>query len=157
MIYFIRDVHSGLVKIGASKKPWKRLQSLQTGAAGLLEMAVVIDGEDADEHALHARFAAERVRGEWFRADGLLGAFIRELERSSRAIPAPVTTHGEQAAIVKATGLSKAYVNQIFLGQRAPAWGLALIFEKTGRRVGALAPFSDAEAKVWARLTLAMR
>jgi hypothetical protein len=33
MIYFIQDETSGLIKIGLSKTPWRRLVMLQTGSA----------------------------------------------------------------------------------------------------------------------------
>ena len=67
-VYFVLSMSSHLVKIGYAKDPWKRLSSMQTGCPEELRMMAVIYtylpvGLESD---LHVRFAAQRVRGEWF-------------------------------------------------------------------------------------------
>jgi len=62
-VYFIQAGESGPVKIGKAGDPIARLKALQTGSAARLNLLAVID---ADEHALHDRFADHRVAGEWF-------------------------------------------------------------------------------------------
>lgn len=52
------------MKIGASADPKTRLQAFQTGQAVELSLMWTCSGDY--ERALHDRFAAYRVRGEWF-------------------------------------------------------------------------------------------
>lgn len=68
MIYAVQGEDGGLVKIGyALSSPEDRFSSLQTGSPVRLVLRAVIAGERAEESALHVRFAADRVHGEWFR------------------------------------------------------------------------------------------
>lgn len=70
MIYFIQEGEDGPVKIGYSKENCeRRLSSLQTGNPRQLTLAAVrtgAHGMPAKERELHDRFAAHRIRGEWF-------------------------------------------------------------------------------------------
>lgn len=73
MIYFIRNITTGNIKIGFSDTPKKRLKELQTGSADKLILMKTIDGDTETEAALHTKFASCRLEGEWFRpADELL-------------------------------------------------------------------------------------
>ena len=63
--YLIRGEHTGLIKIGRSHNLIKRFRSLKTASPDVLTLAGVIVGDY--ERALHRRFAAYRVRGEWFK------------------------------------------------------------------------------------------
>lgn len=67
-VYFIEAEESGLIKIGRAANPIRRLAAMQTGSAEPLRLARTIRTDD-DKHLereLHRRFAADRVRGEWF-------------------------------------------------------------------------------------------
>lgn len=76
-VYFIAASGTGNVKIGFSADdPNKRLRSLQTGCPNELELLYSEPGAVADEKAYHALFAHLRVRGEWFRDDTELRAFL---------------------------------------------------------------------------------
>lgn len=55
------------VKIGWSASPEKRIEQLQTASAHTLRVLDKHPGPRGLERFLHCRFAAERVRGEWFR------------------------------------------------------------------------------------------
>lgn len=69
MLYFARDEATLLVKIGFSERDvYGRLRTLQTGCPGLLTLLGVVNGTKQDDKAWRKRFAAARVRGEWFRA-----------------------------------------------------------------------------------------
>ncbi len=68
-IYFIRS-QDGHVKIGFSVDVAGRMRELQVGHAIALELLGFIEGTRREELALHHRFAAYRVNGEWFRVDG---------------------------------------------------------------------------------------
>ncbi|MDP8910227.1 MAG: hypothetical protein M3N47_14190 [Chloroflexota bacterium] len=54
----------------------RRLRQLQTGQDEQLFLRAAWDGEQAEERALHARFAASRKRGEWFDLSADLVAFV---------------------------------------------------------------------------------
>lgn len=79
VVYFVRDRQSDLIKIGSSCNERKRLRSLQTAHGGQLWLMATCPGGRAREYQLHCRFAASRVRGEWFRASPDLLAFIEQL------------------------------------------------------------------------------
>src|SRR5262249_45665616 len=67
LVYFIQDVVALSIKIGfCLKNPEKRLAALQTGNATTLRLLGHIQGSDAHEKLLHARFARFRIQGEWF-------------------------------------------------------------------------------------------
>lgn len=65
-VYFIQAGDSGPIKIGSSNSPTTRLSELQIGSALDLRLLRQLPGTADDERALHARFAAHRIRGEWF-------------------------------------------------------------------------------------------
>lgn len=70
-VYFIQNATTGAIKIGTAADPIGRLSTLQTlsRAAGsdaeLLLIGITTGGMET-ERALHQRFAATRIRGEWF-------------------------------------------------------------------------------------------
>lgn len=76
-VYFIQQGDSGAIKIGCSKNPTQRLQGLQTGHSEPLRLLTCAVGSQAQERALHDRFAHLRVSGEWFRPAEDLLAYIR--------------------------------------------------------------------------------
>lgn len=76
-VYFIQQGDSGAIKIGCSKNPTQRLQGLQTGHSEALRLLTCAVGSQAQERALHDRFAHLRVSGEWFRPAEDLLAYIR--------------------------------------------------------------------------------
>jgi hypothetical protein len=72
VIYFIRAVNSGTIKIGVSNDPKRRLESMQTGSPEPLELLGILPGGVDEERRLHGRFKAYRIHGEWFRGDAVL-------------------------------------------------------------------------------------
>lgn len=72
---------SGLVKIGSSYNPQKRMTELQTGAGALPELLLVID-EDV-ERRLHKKFKRLHVFGEWFKDDGSIKKFISDMKQAA--------------------------------------------------------------------------
>lgn len=76
-VYFIRGRGTNIVKIGwTDGDPGRRLKALQTGTAFSLQLMASRPGTQADEKALHDRFAADRVNGEWFRMSPGLAAEV---------------------------------------------------------------------------------
>lgn len=77
-VYFIQCAPFGPVKIGSSANPANRIRDIQTASPHELRLLCVAVGSERDEKALHAVFAQERIRGEWFRPSERL---MNEIER----------------------------------------------------------------------------
>lgn len=92
MIYFTQDSTTLHVKIGhtAGDEAETRRKALQTGNPSELVVLATMPGERADETALHQRFAAARVAGEWFRPVPALLLLIGEAQKQA-APPFDVT------------------------------------------------------------------
>lgn len=65
-VYLIQEGEDGPVKIGWAKNPATRLEDFQTGNSRELRIVASFPGGINDERELHKRFAAHRLRGEWF-------------------------------------------------------------------------------------------
>lgn len=67
-VYFIQAREGGLIKIGRSDDPARRLREFQAGCP--VDLVLLFAGRcvdfNIDETELHNRFAEYRVRGEWF-------------------------------------------------------------------------------------------
>lgn len=79
VVYFIQIGEDGPIKIGMSRgNPIRRLQAMQTGMPYELRvMGVVAEEFGRTEGQLHERFDHLRLRGEWFRPEADLIAFIK--------------------------------------------------------------------------------
>lgn len=80
-VYFVRC--GDRIKIGYSENVTKRMASLASAFASPLTLLATMPGPPSLERELHAKFAAHRVRGEWFRRAPDLDAFIVELNAGS--------------------------------------------------------------------------
>jgi hypothetical protein len=76
-VYLIRQGLTGPVKIGVANDAVKRLRQLQTNQPIVLRIVRLLEGDRAEEAALHQRFQGQRLKGEWFtfcaEMDGDLG------------------------------------------------------------------------------------
>lgn len=83
-VYFI-GAENGLIKIGRSKNPKKRLRLIKTMSPISLELLGVIDCGRKEsvslERRLHLKFKDLRVHGEWFKPGTELLCFIWSDER----------------------------------------------------------------------------
>jgi hypothetical protein len=99
MIYFTQDRNNHNIKIGYAADPAQRRTVLQVGNSSRLEILLAIEGEKADEGALHQRFAAANVNGEWFEPVPELLAFMLEQQAAvatwNAVINAAPTVHDE--------------------------------------------------------------
>jgi len=78
-VYFVRS-GDGPVKIGVADQPKLRVAELQVGNPEKLSLLATMEGDDVLEKMIHTRFWHLRIRGEWFRADADLLAFIKCLQ-----------------------------------------------------------------------------
>jgi hypothetical protein len=65
-VYLMKNMRNGFFKIGFSRNPQYREQTLQAEEPQI-ETILTFEGTIADEEALHEQFAPYRIRGEWFR------------------------------------------------------------------------------------------
>lgn len=77
----IQAGHCGLIKIGMSEDPDRRLGELQVGSDQPLRLVAVIPG--VSESMLHRHFAPYRVHGEWFEPAEPLVKFVEWLYRDA--------------------------------------------------------------------------
>lgn len=77
LVYILGTSSLEYVKIGrTSGDVRRRVGQLQSASPDALRLMFVLRSGASLERDLHARFAKERVSGEWFRVEGDLGAFI---------------------------------------------------------------------------------
>lgn len=72
-LYFIQSKKTGMIKIGRSKHPERRLKQLQTGSPNKLKLIAVFENEGWREYELHHYLKQWKVRsnGEWFTHDSV--------------------------------------------------------------------------------------
>jgi len=88
-VYFIRDTHTGSIKIGHTGGPVQlRIAALQTANPHDLELLGTVSGGPDVESALHQRFEAQRLRGEWFSPSETLLAVARGQRPISQGLAA---------------------------------------------------------------------
>ena len=79
-VYFIQGEITQRIKIGISYNPKRRTKDIE--ASELLKLlAVIKEGGIETEKKLHERFKHLRLRGEWFKSDKEIFAFINNLNR----------------------------------------------------------------------------
>ena len=83
-VYFMLSSSTGLVKIGSSGDPDRRLRDLQMASGERISLLTTEPGGEAHEKALHRRFKASRVRGEWFRHSEAIRTHIANAEAAHR-------------------------------------------------------------------------
>lgn len=83
--YAILNPITGLVKIGISSAPARRVRSLSAASGVVLSLLGDEPGGKEHEQELHARFSDQHAMGEWFRFEGAVREWAAQLEPS----PAP--------------------------------------------------------------------
>lgn len=77
-LVYLLESGTGLIKIGCSKDPWTRCQTLRMGAPFPLTLIAQWPGSHPEERALHKQFAAYHEHGEWFRCEGAFADFVAQ-------------------------------------------------------------------------------
>lgn len=91
-VYFAQS-ENGLVKIGYCKDLQYRVYGLRHATRGSIEVLATIEGftdsrdARAAEKCLHTRFAAHRVKGEWFNPAPELTNFIADAAMQAPSKP----------------------------------------------------------------------
>lgn len=93
VIYFVQSGKDGPIKIGYTTQGSlrDRLSKLQTGNQSKMILLGIEIGDRSHETRLHQMFAPGRLRGEWFRPDNDLIAYIK-----THATPVEVETKNAQ-------------------------------------------------------------
>lgn len=89
VVYFLVETSTGNIKIGKGTSGQNRLTTCQIGNSAELKLLLEVPGSFSLEKRLHTRFRHLRVRGEWFRGDPELLAFIEKQRLLGRKVPAP--------------------------------------------------------------------
>lgn len=109
--YFIQRGDDGPIKIGRTTDVTKRLAALSTACAEPLHVLGVMDGNH--ETRLHRKFAAHRIRAEWF-------APVPEILEEARAASAYVPTVTQPPAPPIPMGLRREHAVSRWLPARGP-------------------------------------
>jgi hypothetical protein len=78
-VYVAYSPEANEIKIGSSHNPGRRMGDLERELGIAIYLLASMPGGFRKEKASHARFAAEKTEGEWFRASPKLWAFVAEV------------------------------------------------------------------------------
>ena len=76
VVYFIAMRGADRIKIGFTTDLKARIKQLCTGTPDKIDVLLTVPGTVSLERELHARFAADRLHGEWFRRSPAITEFI---------------------------------------------------------------------------------
>lgn len=91
--YFVQKSVSGVIKIGRSKNVVSRISNLQCACEEPL--VLLLSTNAVTEKEMHARFAADRVLGEWFKPDGILAVLAEIAELPEKDAVGDVVDNSE--------------------------------------------------------------
>ena len=91
MVYFVRHIATGHIKIGYTGDMPARMQDLRR-TYGPIDVLATADGMLAEEQAWHRRFLGLRLFGEWFAPGPELLECVATMPRSEHAGPVPWLT-----------------------------------------------------------------
>lgn len=69
-VYFLLAKDTGMVKIGKTTSPKKRITCLRTMSPVKLEVVALVRAHDYHEAMIHKALSKYRAHGEWFRMEG---------------------------------------------------------------------------------------
>ncbi len=82
-VYFAARATDGAIKIGWTSDVMRRIAELRKEFRSAVELTACFPGDKPDELRLHARFAADRLDGEWHRPSSTLLSFVAGLRAVS--------------------------------------------------------------------------
>jgi len=160
--YIIRAGLTGPVKIGRADDVEARRRDLQTAHHETLHVLRVLDTPFDAEPILHAKFAALRIRGEWFEFDQEMLSFVPETPVDLETVEPVGTTWPELLApwsdvdIARRIGCSPAIVKHWRQGKSGPSFRfvVAMLHDKDLWRLpliaGGRSDLTDPEATITA-------
>ena len=83
-VYFMRYGTSNRVKIGYTKRMNQRRCGLEGGTPEDLHLLATVTGGREQEYRLHKRFAAYRIKGEWYKLEGKLAEYVAALPKPKK-------------------------------------------------------------------------
>lgn len=83
-VYFIQRGRMREVKIGSSYDVESRFGRLKTSSSDDLRLVAVLAGDHTTERTLHKRFKSYHIRREWFRLEGEVSEFIKQIPKTER-------------------------------------------------------------------------
>ena len=83
-VYFMRYGTSNRVKIGFTKRMNQRKNGLESGTPENLHLLATVTGGRPQEKRLHKRFAAYRIKGEWYKLEGKLAEYVAALPKPKK-------------------------------------------------------------------------
>ena len=69
MIYFIGNKEANICKIGYSKRPYRRIETLRWQVPFKLDIFDIIEGDVHKEKMFHDKYHKWTIKGEWFELD----------------------------------------------------------------------------------------
>lgn len=147
-VYYITCEDTGTVKIGYAADPLSRLSKMQSDNASPLELVASEPGDELREAEIHALFAEDRVRGEWFTLSDRIRAHIATVSPFVR----PARRPSVQSMIIRATGVSRSYATQA-VSEKYPNQSITIpmavaVFRDFGERIGPLSDATDHEIDI---------
>lgn len=107
MTGFVYAIESGsAVKIGWAIDPERRLAELNVGSPARHKLLGFVRGTKEHECELHRLCVKERIRGEWFRNEGVVSLFIERLNPYSRKIK----SRGKLDDYIRQSGVTEAEI-----------------------------------------------
>lgn len=149
-VYFVQAGPMGPIKIGFAASVAARIGKMQADNPYPLTLLAQVDGGAPEETALHTKFEAHRMRGEWFFAVPVILEYIAALPPSAKHRPrkerVPMTRLDawlieqdiSSRKFAVQIGTSDATLSRIRSGECRPRWALiAKIALATGGAVTA--------------------
>jgi DNA-binding XRE family transcriptional regulator len=139
-VYFMRESGAGHIKIGFTNHIHRRLDQVKVYSAHEITLLGAEPGDEAHEARLHQRFAADRVRGEWFAASPALLAYIEQLPPVAKPKRKNSSEWGDTGLtddiVAARIGIGRPQVGRIRRGICQPSLPTAIkLSELTGRPV----------------------
>lgn len=89
-VYFIQPEGEPVVKIGFASHVFGRVAAHQVSNHRKLILVGLLDGDPTVEAMFHRRFSGLHIRGEWFRLEGDLKAFLGKLPSPPTVPESPI-------------------------------------------------------------------
>jgi sRNA-binding protein len=143
-VYFITAREIGRVKIGYAADAWRRFNKIQSDSPCEVDLEATVVGSVEDERAFHARFAAHRIRREWFalcpEIEDLIAAnrfdrpvramWLSRREADEGSVEALVQKFGNASEMARKLNIPMTTISTWRRKNRIPSYRLAAVLEQ---------------------------